>query len=1171
MKTRFRMTMLLPGVLGVALSTTLFADSEAPPVTVKLATEPALSPDGARIAFGWGGDIWAGRTRGGPVERLTSHAAYENGPVFSPDGSQIAFTSNRTGKDQVFVMPATGGIPRRVTFHSEGSRVVDWYPDGKSLLIAGARDFATRSATRFYRINLEAREAESLLFDAESGGEAALSPDGKRLLFTREGNDLYRKGYRGSRASQIWLAENLESGKPKFTKLIARETGAHSPIWKPDGSGFIYAGDHGEGGLFDLWEFDFKTKKEKQLTDFRDEPAIRPAGSRDGSTIVFRKGFEFFRLRPHEEGKRGKARRVAFEAAADALGDTLIRRTLTKAENVSFSRDGLEMAFTSGGDIWVMDTELKEPVNVTRTAEEEREPVMSPDGEAVYFIRDGGTAVDVWRAARSDPEKFWWRNREFKETRITRDGAEKSDLNFVPGGEKISYIAGRGDLWVSGRDGNPARRLIESWNAPQYRWSPDGKWIAYSLSDNNFNRDIWIMPADKKRPPFNLSRHPDSDENPVWSPDGKMLAFTGRRFEQETDIYSVYLTKSDAELDKRDRVLTSALEKLEKERKKPAPPKPPGAPPSPAEPKADDPIVAPATGTIPAKPVDDPAKKEETPGAAGKPEEEKKEEEKKPEEKPEAKLPEVKIDFDGIYERIRRISIPNSTESGLFWSHDSKRLAFSGEAKGAKGTYTVTFPDKLTPVLLNSKQGSLARWIAKNDAVLWLVDGVPASLSKGNLTSYAFRARQQFDRADYWRNGFRQIWRTMGLIWYDENLNHRDWDAAGDFYEAAAAGAVDAEAFDRVIAMLLGELNGSHLGFRSSSLATGYRPPDGWSEETAHLGVRFDPAYGGPGLKVKSVVREGPADEVESRLRPGDVILDIDGMPVDRGLDLTKILNGPIDRDIYLKVRPAAIPEGDAGKANEKKVESSKETAAETKPKTVVIRPVSYARIRDLMEQEVSVANRALVDRLSGGKIGYVFVERMGWNEFIKFEEEIYARGAGKEGLIIDVRNNGGGFTSDHLLTVLTPAEHAITVPRGGEPGYPQDRRVYATWNKPVTVLCNQNSFSNAEIFSHAIKELDRGKLVGVTTAGGVVSTGSKAIMDLGTLRIPFRGWFRIGDGEDMELNGAVPDFEVWPHPGELPAGKDRQIEKAVEVLLEDVEAFQAKPKPKLIRASERE
>ena len=194
----------------------------------------------------------------------------------------------------------------------------------------------------------------------------------------------------------------------------------------------------------------------------------------------------------------------------------------------------------------------------------------------------------------------------------------------------------------------------------------------------------------------------------------------------------------------------------------------------------------------------------------------------------------------------------------------------------------------------------------------------------------------------------------------------------------------------------------------------------------------------------------------------------------------------------------------------------------------------------------------------------------MNWPSFQKLERELYAVGAGKDGLVIDVRNNGGGFTADHVLTLLCQPSHAITVPRGGGRGYPEDRRVYATWSKPIVMLCNQNSFSNAEIISHAIKTLGRGKLVGVTTAGGVISTGGTSIMDVGFLRLPFRGWFVLPTGEDMELNGAVPDVIVWPQPGEMPAGKDTQLEKAVEVLSEDVAAWKARPRPTLRKASER-
>jgi tricorn protease len=1113
------------------------AEAPADRVPVELASTPALSPDGRQLAFSWAGDVWLVRSRGGLATQLTAHPAADGGPAFSPDGKQIAFTSNRTGQDQVYTMPVRGGIPTQVTHHSEGSQVVQWYPDGKSLLISGTRDFGTRVAARYYRVDLEKRRAERLLFDAE-GTSAALSPDGKRLLFCREGGDLYRKGYRGSKASQIWLAEGLESAQPTYRQLIARETEARSPMWKPDGSGFYYLGDHGEAALFDVWEYDLKSGQEKALTRLQDDPAITPTIARDGSALVFRQRFDFQRLPLTGKPAARIPRPAKIEAAADTLPDPVVRRSLTTATNVTYSADGLEMAFTAGGDVWVMDAELREPVQVTRTVDEEREPVFSANGETLYFIRDGGTSTDIWSATRADAKAYWWRNANFREKQLTRDGSAKQDLQTVPGGQRISWIAGGGDLWIARGDGAEARRLLESWNAPQYAWSPDGQWLAYAIDDNDFNRDIWIAPADGKKPPYNLSRHPDTDANPAWSPDGKILAFTGRRYETETDIYYVHLSLADEEMDKRDRTLESALKKMDSARKKPeppaaspAPPKPEPAKPATPAPVSDLPPAAASTAAVPA-PAAPPAAPKADPKTEAQP----------PAPAPKATPPaapapaKVVIDFDRLSERIHRIAIPDATETGLFWSHDSKRLAFAAEIKGTKGTHTVSFPDPGTPALLSPKQGALARWIAKDETVLWLVEGVPATLSKGALKPLPFTARQAYQRADYQRSGFHQIWRTMRDTWYDATLNHLDWDAVRVKYEDAAASAPDTRTFDRVVAMMLGELNGSHLGFKSSVDSGAHRPPQGWSEDTAHLGVTFDRHHAGPGWKVATVIPRGPADQVDARLKAGDLVLQIDGQALTPDLDPTTVLNGPLARDIRLTVQ------------------------ADPKPREISVRPITYSRARELMQDARIEERRALVDRLSGGRLGYVSVEKMDWNEFIRFEEEIFARGHGKEGLLIDVRDNGGGFTADHLLTVLTPAEHAMTVPRGGGIGYPQDRRVYATWHRPITVLCNQNSFSNAEIFSHAVKELGRGKLVGVPTAGGVISTGATSIRDLGTLRLPFRGWYRKSDGADMELNGARPDALVWPDPADDASGKDRQIEKAVEILLKDIAAEKARP-----------
>jgi len=268
---------------------------------------------------------------------------------------------------------------------------------------------------------------------------------------------------------------------------------------------------------------------------------------------------------------------------------------------------------------------------------------------------------------------------------------------------------------------------------------------------------------------------------------------------------------------------------------------------------------------------------------------------------------------------------------------------------------------------------------------------------------------------------------------------------------------------------------------------------------------------------------------------------------VDPGMDLTEVLNGPLDRDIHLSVQ-----------------------SAEDERREVVLRPISYGATWNLLYEKWIRDNRKKVEETSDGTLGYVHIRGMNWPSFQKLERELYAEGAGRQGLVIDVRNNGGGFTTDYLLTILCQPVHAITVPRGGGTGYPEDRRVYATWSKPIIVLCNQNSFSNAEIFSHAIKTLKRGKLVGVPTAGGVISTGGAQVMDVGYLRLPVRGWFVLGTGEDMELNGAVPDYIVWNEPGEMPSGKDAQLDKAIEVLLDDVKAWKARPMPQLRKAAER-
>src|SRR5262245_32697082 len=308
------------------------------------------------------------------------------------------------------------------------------------------------------------------------------------------------------------------------------------------------------------------------------------------------------------------------------------------------------------------------------------------------------------------------------------------------------------------------------------------------------------MPADASKPAFNLSRHPDNDGNPVWSPDGKLIAFTGRRANDQVDIMYVWLQEADEDTGRRDRTLQKAIDKMKKARTKPAAPKakPAVTKTGDEESKGSDPAATATTQT-------DESKKE--PAA------------KRP-------LPKVSIDFDKIHDRIHRISIPDSTETGLFWSNDGKKLAFTATVEGKRGTYTVEFPDDLRPKLLTTQTGTHARWLEQGNQIVWLSGGTPAQVSAtGQATAYPFRALQLVERDKKYRAAFDMTWRTMRDRYYDEKLGNRNWDAIRRKYSDMAAAAPDAEGFATVVQLMLGELNGSHLGFTPAG-GRGAAPPE---------------------------------------------------------------------------------------------------------------------------------------------------------------------------------------------------------------------------------------------------------------------------------------------------------------------------------------------------------
>lgn len=1054
---------------GFSLSLTLAAQA-AP---IRLPATPALTPDGKTLVFEWNEDLWTVPSTGGMATALTRHPATERYASVSPDGQRVAFMSGRDDTFQVWTIALTGGAPQQVTFHSDGATPQDWFPDGKRMLIRGARESGKFLPHRFIAVEATQRAAEEALFD-DYGDWGRVSPDGSTLLFMRDGEDLYRRGYHGSKAATIWT---YDFAKKTFACVAKMSDGSEArwPMWKPDGKGF-YLIREGREGTFNLFERDLKGGGEKQLTFFKEFPVVLPTISRDGSAIVFRNGFDFYLFKP---GEKAEPLKIQLEAPADESRLATRRESYTRASNededgsVDFSADTKQIVFAAGGDLWVMDTVIREPVAVTTGTEGmDNFAEFSADEKAVYFLRDTGDAANIWKAERADPKLPWWRNRFFELTRITSDQHARTAMSLDPTGERLAWMERPGDLWVARRDGSEARKLISSPAEVGYDWSPDGKWICASVQDSDDNRDVWILSVDGSVPDYNLSRHPNWDGAATWSPDGRVIAYIGRTYDNDVDIYYAWLREKDHG-------------RLERETER-------------------------------IKAGDGPA------------------EEKKSDSTNKTSVS-VQIDFDGLADRVQRVKVNGTSLANLFWSWDGKALAFQGTVDGKSGTWKLFFPHPGKAEFMTANRGSWAVWSDK--AVCWSVDGVPATLD----TKYPFTVRVERDLTAWRRLGFLKMWRIMRDQFYDPRLNNCDWGAIRTRYEPLIPD-IDDSGFNRIVSMMLGELNASHLDFTPPRKKTSFAGE--WTYQTGSLGVTFDPAFAGPGLRVVSVLEGAPASREFTKLQMGDVVLAVNDVAVGPRFDLTFLLNGVLPRDANLVVERG------------------------TNRFSLRLPLTATEDIRKLAREAGLDAARKRVATWSKGRAGYIDIAHMQTEDLRQFEKEVYAQGFGRDGLVIDVRNNTGGFTADQILSILCHPAHAVTIPRGGVLSYQGSYLGRPFWMKPIVVLCNAYTVSNGEIFSHAIKNTGRGKLVGQITQGGVISTGERQILNLGTFRVPHRAWFPAKTGLDMEHHGAVPDVMVDDPPAARAIGEDPQLKTAVETLLKDLDAH-GKAQPKVRFASE--
>jgi tricorn protease len=1118
---------------------------------------PDPSPDGSRIAFSYQGDVWIVASGGGEARRLTVHPAYDGHPIWSPDGAWIAFSSDRDGNDDVYAIPVEGGEVRRLTWHSDYDTPTGWTPDSRAVLFETRRHTRDGDNPGIFVVPLDGGTPRAVV--SVGGAQAVVSPDGMRLALVRGSLSWSRRGYEGNARGRLWMlamdralsavpqgASDRAAGTAgdaatspglqaaaalvsdgRYTNLTelgrevppaattggpqrswatirgavpewshpALEPGVSvNPAWFPDGEHLLYLSEY--HGVANLKVIDARDGARAWVTRFTDGRLRFPALSRDGRLAAFE----------YEDG----IYTVSIPAQLPARGSSDWPAPVPAPQRLA-----IRLPHDEKG-------EPIERVDVTAGADE---LTLSPDGEQFAFVYGG----EIFGMKASEDEPYAYN--------LSQSPARDQQIAWAPDSKSLVFVSdrdGNQDLYRM-RPGDASEpRLARSLQVEVTRltgdpreehqpvFSPDGERIAYLQG----NGTLMVMRADGSG--ARELTHGFSNIDCVWSPDSRWIAYSQEDDDFNQDIWIVaadgsagphnvsqhpdgdfapcwspdgrmlafvsarqYLNQFDVWYV----WLTRADEDLSREQRLDA--------------------LAGAGQ-----------------GKAGKGDEEQSEKGGKEGKSETAEKIEVRIDFEDLHRRLHRLTTFPGSETKVLISKDASELVFVSDTDGKTDLWKVKWdgsePKRLTE---GGQQPQWISWDKKYERLFYLKKGgaiASVSLKGGDAKSYAFRGSLRIDRPEQRGFVFDEGWRALRDNYCDPAMHGCDWAAARERYRPWALAASSYRDFQDVFRLMMGEINSSHLG-----LWGGPGDPNGLGglpAQTGELGVLFDALDRGPGLRVARVVKRSPAERAGSRLEVGERILAIDGTALDATTDVARLLDRTVDQPVRLQV------EGTNGTKRE-----------------VTIRPIGGGAWRDLLYDEEIEARRSRVRARSGGRIAYLHIEGMSEESLDLFERDLYAEANGKDALVIDVRNNGGGWTTDLLLTSLMAADHAVTQARDGGPGYPVGRRLLYAWTKPIVVLADEYSFSNAEIFTWAIRTLKRGPVVGQQTNGGVISTGGTSLLDGSYVRLPFRGWTSKLDGSPLEGTGCLPDIAVADLPGDLARGTDAQLERAIEEALRQV------------------
>jgi tricorn protease len=1038
-------------------------------------------------------------------------------PDVSPDGSKIAFSY----QGDIWVVDSDGGRAYRMTIHEAYEGYPKWSTDGSQLAFTSDR-FGNND---IFTLSMDGGEPHQLTYHSSGdnlgdwtpdgrilfttnrtfnqvewdpeihavssnggtpnrvldafGRMPVMSPDGRYLVYVQGYNREYRKHYRGSANKDIWIFDTKTGEYTQLTDFMGNDM---YPQFAADGLYFISERNNETHNLYrySLGSDGLPTGQPEQLTNFEGD-GVRYFGiSDDGKTIAFERKTGIYRLDPAS----GQTSALPIQIAKDdRFYDTELKTYSSDVDEFAVSPSEKYLAMVIRGDLFFK----RNKDDKTRTVQLTDHPFRDRDvafvnDSTLIFASDRDGQYELYKVTSADPDEgnlFF--TLKYDVERLTNTDLDERNPIISPDGKKVAFNRGRGELIVA--------ELSENGD----------------LGDETTLLDGWATAEDVS-----------------WSPDSKWLAYALPDLDFNTEIYihaadnskdpvnvsmhprpdyqpiwsrdgsklGFLSTRNNGDSDvwfawlrEEDWEKTSLDRELEEAR---------------------------TSGD----------KKENG-----------------------EEVPNVKIDFDGLYERLTQVTAMPGNESDLAISKDGETFYFVTNRNSRQSfeadqdLYSAKWDGSERKALTTGGQAPYGVNLSpKGDALYMLKRGGSMhayDLGKDKLESRPFQARKQIDHEAEREQVFEEAWRALYHGFYDPDFHGVNWTDMHDKYKPWAMEASTNHDFRDVFNMMLGEVNASHMGLYGSDRSETQR------YRTGLLGLEITPTE--DGVRVDRVVPGSPADRERSKIEKGDVITAVNGTPITLETNFYRLLENTVDDQVILTLKEGR-----------------------RKTRELVIQPTGS--LGDELYEEWVDNRKQLVDKYSNGRLGYIHIEGMNWPSFERFERELVASGHNKDGLVIDVRFNGGGWTTDYLMTVLSVRQHAYTIPRGATENLDQDQKEFreyypygerlplSSWTKPSIALANQNSYSNAEIFAHAYKTLNYGTLVGQPTFGAVISTGGVGLMDGSYVRLPFRGWYVKATDENMEHGPAVPDIEVENAPDYRGQNTDKQLETAVQELLNQLD-----------------